>query len=104
MRKPRRGSARCQTNHCHLFLLLLLANASRRHGTSRKWQLFQRVQELHASGMSLRKIGEELGLARNTVRKYVRQPEDATAAHAATTARESTRSLRGLPARTLESR
>jgi transposase len=39
----------------------------------RKWKLSQRVQELHADGMSLRKIGEELGLARNTVRKYVRQ-------------------------------
>src|SRR3989440_9277851 len=42
----------------------------------RKWKLSQRVQELHASGMSLRKIGEELGLARNTVRKYFRQPPD----------------------------
>ncbi len=39
----------------------------------RKWKLSQRVQELHATGMSLRKIGEELGLARNTVRKYFRQ-------------------------------
>jgi transposase len=39
----------------------------------RKWKLYQRVQELHAAGMSLRKIGEELGLARNTVRKYFRQ-------------------------------
>jgi transposase len=39
----------------------------------RKWKLYQRVQELHANGMSLRKIGEELGLARNTVRKYFRQ-------------------------------
>jgi transposase len=39
----------------------------------RKWQLYERVQALHAAGMSLRKIGEELGLARNTVRKYVRQ-------------------------------
>jgi transposase len=39
----------------------------------RKWNLYQRVQELRATGMSLRKIGEELGLARNTVRKYVRQ-------------------------------
>ncbi len=38
----------------------------------RKWKLSQRVQELHTNGMSLRKIGEELGLARNTVRKYVR--------------------------------
>jgi len=40
----------------------------------RKWKLYQRVQQLHASGMSLRKIGEELGVARNTVRKYFRQP------------------------------
>src|SRR5260370_145439 len=39
----------------------------------RKWKLYQRVQELHATGMSLRKIEEELGLARNTVRKYFRQ-------------------------------
>jgi transposase len=39
----------------------------------RKWKLYQRVHELHAAGMSLRKIGEELGLARNTVRTYVRQ-------------------------------
>src|SRR6266536_1609296 len=42
----------------------------------RKWKLYERVQELHAAGMSLRKIGEELGLARNTVRKYFRQPPD----------------------------
>jgi hypothetical protein len=42
----------------------------------RKWKLSQRVQELHEGGMSLRKIGEELGLARNTVRKYVRQPPE----------------------------
>lgn len=39
----------------------------------RKWKLYKRVQELHATGMSLRKIGEELGLARNTVRKYFHQ-------------------------------
>jgi transposase len=39
----------------------------------RKWKLYERVQELHTNGMSLRKIGEELGLARNTVRKYFRQ-------------------------------
>jgi transposase len=42
----------------------------------RKWKLYQRVQELYTAGMSLRKIGEELGLARNTVRKYFRQPPD----------------------------
>src|SRR5260370_10503729 len=42
----------------------------------RKWKLYQQVQQLHASGMSLRKIGEELGLARNTVRKYFRQPPE----------------------------
>jgi len=40
----------------------------------RKWKLYERVKELHTEGMSLRRIGEELGLARNTVRKYVRQP------------------------------
>ena len=39
----------------------------------RKWKLYERIHELHAGGMSLRKIGEELGLARNTVRKYFRQ-------------------------------
>ncbi|HEX9134726.1 MAG TPA: ISL3 family transposase [Ktedonobacteraceae bacterium] len=42
----------------------------------RKWKLYQRVHELYTSGMSLRKIGEELGLARNTVRKYFRQPPE----------------------------
>ncbi len=42
----------------------------------RKWKLYQRVKELHAAGMSLRKIGEELGLARNTVRKYFREPPE----------------------------
>jgi len=42
----------------------------------RKWKLYQRVHELHAAGMSLRKIGEELGLARNTVRKYYRQASE----------------------------
>ena len=42
----------------------------------RKWKLYERIQELHQGGMSLRKIGEELGLARNTVRKYFRQPPE----------------------------
>lgn len=42
----------------------------------RKWKLYQRVKELHAQGMSLRRIGEELGLARNTVRKYFREPPE----------------------------
>jgi len=42
----------------------------------RKWKLYQRINELHEGGMSLRKIGEELGLARNTVRKYFRQPPE----------------------------
>ncbi len=38
-----------------------------------KWKLYQRVQELHTQGMGIIKIGIELGLARNTVRKYLRQ-------------------------------
>jgi transposase len=42
----------------------------------RKWKVYQRIKELHAEGMSLRKIGEELGLARNTVRKYFREPPE----------------------------
>ena len=42
----------------------------------RKWKLYQRIHELHEEGMSLRKIGEELGLARGTVRKYFRQPPE----------------------------
>jgi len=42
----------------------------------RKWKLSQRVHELHTAGMSLRKIGEALGLARNTLRKYFRQAPD----------------------------
>jgi hypothetical protein len=42
----------------------------------RKWKVYQRVKELHAEGMSLRRIGEELGLARSTVRKYFREPPE----------------------------
>src|SRR5437763_7113190 len=55
----------------------------------RKWKLYQRVQELHAAGMSLRKIGEELGLARNTVRKYASSATRAATSHAATVACQS---------------
>ncbi len=36
----------------------------------------QQVQELHRQGVSLIKIAAQLGLARNTVRTYVRQPLD----------------------------
>lgn len=42
----------------------------------RKWKIYQRIHELHAEGMSLRRIGEELGLARGTVRKYFREPPE----------------------------
>jgi len=41
-----------------------------------KWKRYQQVQELHSQGMSLRAIADHLDLARNTVRKYVRQPPD----------------------------
>src|SRR5712692_1787230 len=73
MGQKHRGSARSQTNLCHLFLPLLPGPRKSQAHLLRKWKLYQRVQELHAAGMSLRKIGEELGLARNTVRKYFRQ-------------------------------
>src|SRR5450759_2479382 len=75
-REPSQRRSTCQTSPSHLFRLPLPANASRRHASRRKWKLYERVQELHATGMSLRKIGEELGLARNTVRKYFRQVPD----------------------------
>ncbi len=42
----------------------------------RKWKVYQRIHELHAEGMSLRRIGEELSLARGTVRKYFREPPE----------------------------
>jgi transposase len=42
----------------------------------RKWKLYQQVQELHAQGISLRAIADHLSLARNTVRKYFRQPPE----------------------------
>jgi transposase len=42
----------------------------------RKWEIAQQVQELHRQGVSLIKIAAQLGLARNTVRTYVRQPPD----------------------------
>jgi len=45
----------------------------------RKWELSQQVQALHRQGVSLIKIAAQLGLARNTVRTYVRQPPDPTA-------------------------
>ncbi|HEU5380741.1 MAG TPA: ISL3 family transposase [Ktedonobacteraceae bacterium] len=39
----------------------------------RKWKLYQQAQELHTQGVGIIKIGKQLGLARNTVRKYLRQ-------------------------------
>ena len=42
----------------------------------RKWEISQQVQALHRQGVSLIKIAAQLGLARNTVRTYVRQPPD----------------------------
>jgi transposase len=38
-----------------------------------KWKLYQQVQELHNQGIGIIKIAIQLGLARNTVRKYLRQ-------------------------------
>jgi len=40
----------------------------------RKWQLHQQVHSLRSQGLSLHQVVKEVGLARNTVRKYARQP------------------------------
>ncbi len=40
----------------------------------RKWQLHQQVHSLRSQGLSLYQVVKEVGLARNTVRKYARQP------------------------------
>jgi hypothetical protein len=42
----------------------------------RKWEVIQRVQELQQHGVSLRQIARQLGLARNTVFNYVKQPSE----------------------------
>jgi transposase len=42
----------------------------------RKWEVIQRVQELHQHGASSRQIARQLDLARNTVLKYVQQPAE----------------------------
>lgn len=40
----------------------------------RKWKLHQQVHSLRSQGLSLHQVAKEVGLARNTVRKYARQP------------------------------
>jgi transposase len=40
----------------------------------RKWELQQRVHELHSQGVGMRRIAVQLSLAHNTVRKYARLP------------------------------
>ena len=40
----------------------------------RKWKLHQLVHSLRSQGLSLHQVAREVGLARNTVRKYARQP------------------------------
>lgn len=44
-----------------------------------KWELHQQIHLLHSKGLSLHQITKEIGLARNTVRKYARQPVPSTA-------------------------
>lgn len=39
-----------------------------------KWELHQQIHLLHSQGLSLHQITKDIGLARNTVRKYARQP------------------------------
>ncbi len=45
----------------------------------RKWKLHQRVHILRSQGLSLHQVAKEIGVARNTVRKYARQPVPAVA-------------------------
>jgi transposase len=40
----------------------------------RRWELHQQIHLLHSQGLSLHQITRDIGLARNTVRKYARQP------------------------------
>lgn len=40
----------------------------------RKWKLHEDVHVLRSQGLSLHQVAKEVGLARNTVRKYARQP------------------------------
>ncbi len=45
----------------------------------RKWKLHQHVHALRSQGLSLHQVAKEVGLARNTVRKYARQSVPAVA-------------------------
>jgi hypothetical protein len=75
-REQRQRRRQCQTSLLSSFSATPGCQRKSQARLLRKWKLYQRVRELHAAGMSLRKSGEELGLARNTVRKYFRQPPD----------------------------
>jgi transposase len=57
---------------------LSLADPSPFSPASARWQeRYREVQELHAQGKSLHAIAKQLSLARNTVRRYVRQAHSA---------------------------
>ncbi len=68
------------TNPTNLSVQLSVSSVERRliqHSQARlvlKWELHQQIHFLRSQGLSLHQITQDTGLARNTVRKYARQP------------------------------
>ena len=52
--------------------------AARRELTPRQRAVWQAVPQAKAQGLSLREISRQLGIHRNTVRKYARSPTQPT--------------------------
>ncbi len=54
-----------------------VGSAKGRDGNVKDWGMIHKIKALHddGQGLSIRAIGQELGISRNTVRKYLRQDE-----------------------------
>src|SRR5690554_1186104 len=54
-----------------------VGSAKGRDGDVKDWGMIHKIKALHddGQGLSIRAIGQELGISRNTVRKYLRQDE-----------------------------